>query len=370
MALSPARACEYPAVFILSGYVIGLTNNKRLNRQSIGPYLRKRFVRLYPIYFITLIIIIWPIAHHYSWPTIIGNFLFLQNSVVPVIYEVNPIWSLNNEAVYYLLFIPISYFGLSPGRVGFAAALLGTLCSLLLNQPLLGAYSFGFAFWLSGLWLAQNRPFPERQSSRWQLVGLLFLFLGHPFLNLFDKVQPLIEHALGRTFLFPDGPTVTFGDLLQLPFCFYLFLRFTNHTFKHAGLWLWWFIGSALFYYGSTVFEFGVGSDEALFLLLPTLFTLIGAVVLSVESVLHEPGGTAVLSEWMLKLGAISYGVYIIHFPISVVLYHIRFFSGTPLTFGVRLLLDVGLTLFAGAILELRFQPWARNLLNPPKDKK
>ena len=42
--------------FILSGYVIGLTNQRPLEAASIGTYLKKRIVRIYPIYLLSILL--------------------------------------------------------------------------------------------------------------------------------------------------------------------------------------------------------------------------------------------------------------------------------------------------------------------------
>ncbi len=90
--------------FILSGYVIGITNTKKCNKSRIINYLIRRIIRLVPIYFIAIICSI--IASPYdSLEVIFGNLFFLQPLAVPVLSG-NPIlWTLNYEVIYYLLFI-------------------------------------------------------------------------------------------------------------------------------------------------------------------------------------------------------------------------------------------------------------------------
>ena len=60
----------------------------------------------------------------------------------------------------------------------------------------------------------------------------------------------------------------------------------------------------------------------------------------------------------LLKLGAVSYAIYVIHFPIGMLLARITSFSGSALTFAVRLIIDLVLVLIAGYLLELKVQPW------------
>jgi peptidoglycan/LPS O-acetylase OafA/YrhL len=344
--------------FILSGYVIGLTNKKPLIRTTIIPYLRKRIIRIYPIYIISLLLTLSVITRPYPFSVIAGHFLFLQNSVVSGIWENNPLWSLNNEVIYYLAFIPLSYLRLSPGRVLLGAGLLGIICGTVIPMPLVSSYSFGFVFWVSGLWLAQFRYLPKQYSSRWLLFGLLCLFLGYGVLNPFTTAAIIVAVKLGLNTGLPNSPSIQFSDLAALPFCFYVFLRFTNHTVKGGTLILAAFVLSVFAYYAHMVYKYGIHSPQALYLLLPIISVAIGSAFLIV-SLLRPPSIDPVLpAPAFLKLGAISYGIYVIHFPLSIMLSHIPYFSGSALSFSVRLVIHLLLVLGAGYLLELKIQPW------------
>ncbi|MBO2007429.1 acyltransferase family protein [Hymenobacter negativus] len=345
--------------FILSGYVIGLTNTKPLTKSTILPYLRKRIVRLYPIYTISLLFALIIATHQYSLTTVLGHFLFLQNSVVPYIFENNPLWSLNYEVLYYLAFIPISYFALSPGKVCLGAAVVGVIAGIILPMPYLSAYSFGFVFWVSGLWLAQNTSFFSlRYASHWELFGLVFLFLGYEFLNPLTMAVLLLDTKLHVHFANPGGASITFSDLCQLPFCFYLFLRFTNFSFKGANVFLAAVVGLGLLYFAYIARRYGLHSSQVSYLLVPIATFLLGTACLVVGAIRPQSTEANPLPTVFIKLGAISYGVYVIHFPISIMLSRIPVFSGTAVTYCIRLLLDVVLVIAAGYLLELKIQPW------------
>lgn len=345
--------------FILSGYVIGLTNTRALTRGTIGSYLRKRVVRLYPIYVISLLFTLAFAAPHYPLTTVLGYFLFLQNAVVPSILENNPLWSLNYEVLYYLAFIPVSYFSLSAGRVWLGAVALGIVCGLLVPMPYLSAYSFGFVFWISGLWLARNPSFfTVRYASRWELFGLVILFLGYEYLNPFTMGVLLLDTKLHIHFTNVGFASITFSDLSQLPFCFYLFLRFTDFSFKGANVLLALAIGLGLLYFAYIVRRYGLHSTEGDYLVVPFVSFLVGIACLVVAAIRPRPTVADPLPSVFIKLGTISYGIYVIHLPISLILSHIPVFSGTALTYCVRLLLDLVLVVAAGYVLELKIQPW------------
>ena len=344
--------------FILSGYVIGLTNKSSLRRSTIGPYLSKRLIRLYPIYVVSLVFALLIARTHYSLGTIAGNFLFLQNAVVPSTFENNPLWSLNNEVLYYLAFIPLSYLRLSPGRVLLGAGLVGILCGTVLPLPLVSSYSFGFVFWVSGLWLAQSTYLPKQYSSCWLLFGLLCLFLGYGVLNPLTTAAIIVAAKVGMNTGLSGRPSIQFSDLAALPFCFYVFLRFTNHTVKGSTIILAGFILSVFACYAHMVRKYGLYSPEVLYLSLPLSVFIIGSALLIASYLRPIREGPIVLAPALLKLGAISYGIYVIHFPISILLSHIPYFSGSALTFCVRLAIHLLLVLGAGYLFELKIQPW------------
>lgn len=344
--------------FILSGYVIGLTNKKPLVRTTIIPYLRKRLVRLYPIYVISLLLTFAVLTRHYPFSVVAGHFLFLQNSVVARIWENNPLWSLNNEVLYYLAFIPLSYLRINPRHAFIAAGLVGIICSTIIHLPLVGSYSFGFVFWVSGLWLAQSTYLPKLYSSRWLLFGLLCLFLGYGVLNPLTTAVIIIAAKIGINNGLPDAPSIEFHDLAALPFCFYVFLRFTNHTVKGGSLILAAFILSVFAYYAHMVHKYGFHSSEVMYLLLPIIIFTIGSILVVIS--FFRPASTDPIlpATVFLKLGAISYGIYVIHFPLGVMLSHIPYFSGSALSFSARLVIHLLLVLGAGYLLELKIQPW------------
>ncbi len=70
-----------------------------------------------------------------------------------------------------------------------------------------------------------------------------------------------------------------------------------------------------------------------------------------------------------VKLGTVSYGLYIFHFPLLVIFGKVSFFSGTGASYAVRFVLYIALSLLFAFVLEKRFQVWAsarlRNLMMP-----
>lgn len=119
--------------FILSGFVIHLSIIKRPAEEfSIITYLKKRFLRIYPVLIYSLVLSLlldslgnygfhFSIYSHHTLSTVLnknvpfntgisvfaGNLFMLQNAYVPVWGTNGPLWSLMYEWWFYLLYIPL-----------------------------------------------------------------------------------------------------------------------------------------------------------------------------------------------------------------------------------------------------------------------
>ncbi len=113
--------------FILSGFSIRLSlrNNLEMTKQNLNDYLYRRFKRILPLYFLALILtfIVGIILHQtstsdFSFQNLFGNIFFLQISKSYKGYWFSPygnngvLWSLPFEMFYYLFF-PVFIFMLN-----------------------------------------------------------------------------------------------------------------------------------------------------------------------------------------------------------------------------------------------------------------
>ncbi|MBC6607781.1 acyltransferase [Hymenobacter sp. BT188] len=78
----PARISVF-LFFVLSGYVIGISNKQALTKGTIGKYIKKRLLRIYPIYFLSMLFTIM-IAKAYPISTIWGNMTLTQVLLTPL----------------------------------------------------------------------------------------------------------------------------------------------------------------------------------------------------------------------------------------------------------------------------------------------
>ncbi|MBK8845143.1 MAG: acyltransferase family protein [Bacteroidetes bacterium] len=136
--------------FILSGYVIGLTNKNTFSLDIALTYLKKRWVRLYPLYFFAIVfaVAVMPID---NLTTITGNLFFLQYLVTDTIKANSVLWTLNYEAIYYLLFLLILAIRPNLWILAITVFVLSAFIIVYHQLPIkISDYATGWFFWLSG----------------------------------------------------------------------------------------------------------------------------------------------------------------------------------------------------------------------------
>ena len=202
--------------FVLSGYVIGLTNLHPATAPLVRAFWWRRFWRLFPINALA-VGLAWLALPGTPAKALWGNLLFLQNSQpllglqVPLL-ETNPnLWSLHYEMIYYLLF-PIVW-SLRPRSAVLVSGLL-VAAGLRLGLPgvaVLSNLAAGALFWLAGLWLAwREKPDDAtRRPAPWPSALLLFV------VTCKLHVAVTFAQRLGLNFVW--SPQVNLWDLDLLP---------------------------------------------------------------------------------------------------------------------------------------------------------
>ena len=368
-AFDPPGHLSVLVFFVLSGYVIGLSHANPITRNTIGSYLKKRLVRIYPIYALAILLAVITASAEYSNWTILSHFTMTHALTSPVIVENAPAWSLHYEMLYYLLFIPISYFRVNPVVMAISCFIIGTanfyLHSRFGTPPILSAYAFGFTFWLSGLVLSLYKPAPAAAAFP-VMVSMIFLLLS---LEKFDVLSTVLSklslRIVGTELTFPASVpwyqrTVTFHDFAFLPYCLIAIMVFSSKDFKFKKslVFLLLFVPAATFY---SYYKHYSEQDNSL-LVAPITFYIIALIIYLFSGRLN------LVSERLIKLiiptGGISYGLYIIHYPILFTFKQVPFFSGTSATFSIRLIIYLAVCVVAAWFLEKMFQPWIKKRLS------
>lgn len=219
--LWPADASAAVIVFfVLSGYVIGLTNPAKAEPKNVRLYLGRRALRLLAITWAGVAlacVATWPVPvwHVGANLLFLGNFAPYAGLSIPVISGNENLWSLNYEVLFYLLFVPLWIFGRTL-RPWFLACLgLSVVGWYTTWVPLFVAcYAAGFIFWLSGLGLAWHARPRTTEHANWPSCVLLLLVTW--------KLRVLINVLAFLPIPLFDGPVVRLYNLDVLPACLWL----------------------------------------------------------------------------------------------------------------------------------------------------
>lgn len=342
--------------FVLSGYVIGLTTPGPASGPAIRRYLSRRALRLLPVNTVA-VLLAWVLRPANDGGTVLANLLFLQNSVSypgGLAFDLLPnntnLWSLNYEVVYYLAFIPL---WLWVARFGWVwLGLIALACAAPVGVPgtaTLSHYACGGLYWLAGYAIARTAP-PIANEARsrgpWPAA-----FLGAYALWTLAPLRHVVVEMewYGLMGLTP----ASLHRIDFLPACVWCLLAVSGR----APGWAAW-VGRLTLTLGTA----GVGIAVWRGPLAPAAYVatlaLLGAWWLRGWKPCADP-----LAR-LAPLGAVSFGIYAFALPIQfAVLALWPGFSGTALTFGVRLAVLTAATLGLAWLVERRLTPWLRSRL-------
>lgn len=220
--------------FVLSGYVIGLTNQTASTASSVRSYAWRRVVRLVPIN-TCAVFLTCALATSADWRTAVTNLFFLQSYSdyaglwVPVLPNNANLWSLNHEVVFYGLFVVV-WVGrvplLATGAVSVVVLLLGWYTKI---APVFAAcYAAGFLFWLAGLALAWRAKTRADERDNWPTCLVLALITW--------KLHGLQLLLSGFNMPYFAGPTVKLYYLDFLPVVAWLLATVARRTLPCPGV--------------------------------------------------------------------------------------------------------------------------------------
>lgn len=344
--------------FFLSGYVIGLTQKADLTAKSSAGYLKKRFVRLYPIFLVCFLLALLLANRTYSITSIASHLSMTMGLTAPIIIEISPAWSLTYEVLFYLLFIPVSILKVNRPGLILSFLVLGILSAHFYSEwAFISSFFFGATFWISGLYLANNtRCYEEKNKNYAKMASLLLLLLVSEILDAPATLFSNLSKMLFRTDLsavVTHQPIVAYRDLAYLPFCIVLIGAFAKVGFKYKKVLEFLIIVAPLVTYYH--YQQNWNDDVANLLVLPTIMYGLALLLYFFQRRLENIAKLFINS--LIWSGSVSYGLYIFHYPILTYLHRTSVFSGTLSTFLMRLVLLISIS-FAGAyLLEKVLQP-------------
>lgn len=207
--------------------------------------------------------------------------------------------------------------------------------------------------------------------SNTQLISAFLLFFSLEQTNQLQTVAVKLTRLFPSIrWAFPDSiewvqRAIALVDFSCLPYCVLLLLIFTNRRFPYhilvrALLYLLPAYSLVYLYRNRTDFE------HLQHYIIPVSAYLLSLTLLltnKIPAVNHW-------ADWLLgrtiRLGALSYGLYIVHYPILKLFGQVSLFSGHWYTYLMRLTLFIGASLGAAYLLEKEMQPWVRHFFYKP----
>jgi peptidoglycan/LPS O-acetylase OafA/YrhL len=338
--------------FVLSGYVISWTNTGAFTRRAARGYLKRRIVRLFPIYLVAMMItvfVIWICKMPEPPRVIIGSFLCLQNFNGYFGPPINPprvnnaLWSLNYELLYYLLFLLLWRYRPRLFWIFVPALFAGILCWLApAAMPLfIASYCCGWIFWAAGWWLSSQPKEDGASQPSAPVATWLLLILANHNINGIARISNAL-HIYSQ-----DAGMVNIADLGTLPAILLVIAAVTRRELPFRR----WIVFSAW-----AVCLIPIAG----MLWTGKLATHASWVVGAGSVVLAALLGSWRSERWLRPFawfGSISYAFYVVHYPLMY-LVRIAPFSGVTLTgFVERLVLWSAVTLGFSWYLEKSLQP-------------
>lgn len=335
--------------FIISGYVIELTNKKSFSKENTVSYLARRGIRILPIYLICVScgLLLRP-AHNIL--EMLAAFLFLSNFdpyfslSFPPIAGNAPIWSLNYEVLYYLLFLIIWSLKIDLLKLFLFAFILSAVGWFYHPFPqFISAYATGWIFWLAGVYLARCK---QNELKQFNSLSLLLLCLAY------ERIAPLKLLLNGLGLKNVTAGWVNLSDLAVLPIATLLLISVTHREFPHREWLHRACFAIPLVFVGMLAFRGRIFENQ-------------NWIVASTATTFAIFFATLKINFFDLKLfsniGKISYGIYLIHMPTMFLIHDYFPLKGSPVSFSLRLIALMFLTYYASRFLELNLQPKIKN---------
>jgi peptidoglycan/LPS O-acetylase OafA/YrhL len=342
--------------FVLSGYVIGLSQQRRHR----GPieFFQARVRRICPIYFLAMglgLVVAACLHTQIHFWQVVGNIFFLQSfsgSLVQPLGTNFPLWSLGTEFQFYTLFAVLLFFRRNWLWLAWWWIALAAL--VVRHSGYFGSAAVGLALEtlsMSPCWLLGYFASNLRNRRSLSLVQALTLFSMIPMVTRSNFTYTTTNESVYNVAQF------LVVALLIVPLIHTLAVRHLYPGEKPmARAWPW--IG--MVYLGLSLY--GLTHDlvhlsvMAGFIAVPVIVAVAGRLWQAGR--LRWPIRGPILREVSLFLGGASYALYAIHDPLCRLVIH---YTSNHL---LQLVLLVPLVGSGTLVLEYVFQPWAAKRLD------
>ncbi len=350
--------------FILSGYVIQLNTKKLESKALIQEYLRKRIIRIVPIYVFSVLFAFFVTYGNNSWTKLFSNLFFLSVPAGNLMYEETPVWSLNYEVVYYLSYIVFSYFSISMSKTLKAILIIIPAYFVFLHNvvvpPLFLSYLVGFLFWVTGAYIADLKDLPYWKLSASRIMSVFLLIFCLQYYNPYGPILKVLHIHMANLGNYKwYHQSVWFPDMFFYPLTVILMLALT-HTYTRYAKYIVYFLFLASIFrliMIYKVYSFHYILTEGF--VIPTIFLIISMAFWFLNFELFPKIKSFIKSTD--HLGHISYAMYLIHFPLLFLFG--MFPVPTFFMFMVKLVIYLITVYITAYLLEMKFQPWIKNLI-------
>jgi peptidoglycan/LPS O-acetylase OafA/YrhL len=351
------------AFFILSGYVIGYNHPTLSSKSEVRQYLIKRLVRIVPIYLIVVLATILIFVRGVSFIKILSCLFFVNSLFNYNLFENGVIWSLNHEMFYYFIFIFFAWFNIDLVKtVKTLLIMIGLIFVFFHNvriHPLLIGYFIGFIFWISGAMIAKIKKWPRWNIANSRLVSVFILiFCVQPLNPLGPFLKLLKIHMADYSTYSTIQTTITYSDLFYFPFAILLILSVT-YAYSKLNKFLIYFLFTSLSLRVAMLFyvynwKFIVDNHYVI----PTVILIISIALWFLNFQITGRVKRAIVS--ISSLSTISYALYLVHVPIIFIFGMTT--AASPILFAIKILAYVITVLFTSYLLEVKYQPYIKNL--------
>jgi len=205
--------------FFVSGYLL-VANEKPISIHNIIPYFKKRFVRIYPLYWVALILSIllsWLLANYFfNWPTIIAYLCGVQSVFVPkYMAEISSYWFIGTILIYYLLF-PL----ITSGKKTYSILLISfpIFIFLMIIRIYAGlfdgrVFEYFFVFVL-GIIASRLQFFDTKYFPKWKITSAVVSVICIGIVIIYRPMLPSDLSQISPLLLFIVGLVTTFRIIL------------------------------------------------------------------------------------------------------------------------------------------------------------
>lgn len=346
--------------FIVSGFSIAYSSSDLdiYDHKSIRDYFFKRFRRIYPLFFIALLIsliILFITKTQSDIIRLVLSFFFLTDIAAGAIsYPIPtnfPIWSLSYEVVYYILFPFLILFYKKIGQhktfilfltIGLISGIVGFL-----KWPnhIFNILQY-YWIWIGGAIIAD--AYLKNKTFRFSFIpGLLVLFVA--FMLTIERINIVSDWCWSMFFL-------------TIFLAFFVNKEQINIQKKLLNL-LIGLVSVSICYYLTYFNIIVIHSDLLRYVLIGLGFS---SLLLSIIPLYYFKNLSRYLIKPFVFSGSYSYALYIIHWPLimlSVFLY--KMFEGGSVSLMVfTITINIFLIFMVSRYLELGIQPWIAKILN------